>query len=154
LLSKTATWLELHKRHGRFFSSTIELYLIGVVQGSGKTLAYGLPILHFFLSHPPPPSTQKRPLRALILAPTRELALQISSHLNSVMTSIEFKARKEEEKAETSTTPNKHKPPPRVSIAAIVGGMSSQKQRRLLDRGLDILVATPGRLWDVLQDVS
>lgn len=67
------------------------------------------------------------------------------------MTSIEFK---KEEKAETSTTPNKHKAPPHVSIAAIVGGMSSQKQRRLLDRGLDILVGTPGRLWDVLQDVS
>ena len=46
------------------------------------------------------------------------------------------------------------KRPPHVSIAAIVGGMSSQKQRRLLDRGLDILVATPGRLWDILQDVS
>lgn len=44
--------------------------------------------------------------------------------------------------------------PPHVSIAAIVGGMSSQKQRRLLDRGLDVLVATPGRLWDIMQDVS
>lgn len=46
------------------------------------------------------------------------------------------------------------KTPPLVSIAAIVGGMSAQKQRRILDRGLDILVATPGRLWDIIQEVS
>jgi ATP-dependent RNA helicase DDX24/MAK5 len=46
------------------------------------------------------------------------------------------------------------KGPPLVSIAAIVGGMSAQKQRRILDRGVDILVATPGRLWDILEDVS
>lgn len=32
--------------------------------------------------------------------------------------------------------------------------MSSQKQRRILDRGVDVLVATPGRLWDIIQDVS
>lgn len=42
--------------------------------------------------------------------------------------------------------------PPLVSVAAIVGGMSAQKQRRVLDRGVDILVATPGRLWDIMQD--
>ena len=44
--------------------------------------------------------------------------------------------------------------PPHVSIGTIVGGMSTQKQRRILDRGIDILVATPGRLWDILEDVS
>jgi ATP-dependent RNA helicase DDX24/MAK5 len=49
---------------------------------------------------------------------------------------------------------NKRKGPPLVSIAAIVGGMSAQKQHRILDRGVDVLVATPGRLWDILQQVS
>jgi ATP-dependent RNA helicase DDX24/MAK5 len=44
--------------------------------------------------------------------------------------------------------------PPLVSVAAIVGGMSSQKQRRILDRGVDVLVATPGRLWDIMEDVG
>jgi ATP-dependent RNA helicase DDX24/MAK5 len=39
-------------------------------------------------------------------------------------------------------------------VAAIVGGMSSQKQRRILNRGVDVLVATPGRLWDIIEDVS
>lgn len=45
------------------------------------------------------------------------------------------------------------KAPPLVSVAAVVGGMSAQKQRRILSRGVDVLVATPGRLWDILQEV-
>lgn len=51
-------------------------------------------------------------------------------------------------------TPTASNGPPLVSVAAIVGGMSAQKQRRILNRGVDILVATPGRLWDILEDVS
>lgn len=50
--------------------------------------------------------------------------------------------------------PVKSKQPPLVSIVSIVGGLSVQKQRRLLTRGCDILVATPGRLWDLCQEVS
>lgn len=42
---------------------------------------------------------------------------------------------------------------PLVSIAVLVGGMSAQKQRRILDRGVDVLIATPGRLWDTLEEV-
>lgn len=42
---------------------------------------------------------------------------------------------------------------PLVSVAVLVGGMSAQKQRRILDRGVDILIATPGRLWDTLEEV-
>lgn len=48
----------------------------------------------------------------------------------------------------------KAKAPPLVSVAAIVGGMSAQKQKRVLERGVDVLVATPGRLWDVVEEVS
>ncbi len=54
----------------------------------------------------------------------------------------------------SATQATKSKGPPLVSVAAIVGGMSAQKQRRILDRGVDILVATPGRLWDILQEVG
>lgn len=42
---------------------------------------------------------------------------------------------------------------PLVSVAVLVGGMSAQKQRRILDRGVDVLIATPGRLWDTLEEV-
>jgi ATP-dependent RNA helicase DDX24/MAK5 len=57
---------------------------------------------------------------------------------------------KNDEAAEHASSP---KGPPHVSVAAIVGGMSAQKQRRILDRGVDILVATPGRLWDIMEVV-
>ncbi|KAH7920183.1 ATP-dependent RNA helicase [Leucogyrophana mollusca] len=145
--------------------------LVGVAEtGSGKTLAYGLPILHHILSHPRPPRTKRR-LQALVLAPTRELALQVSDHLDAFARSVEVplkeeaqeinlsdKSPKGKEKAkERSDKSADKKPvtagtPPLVSIAAIVGGMSAQKQHRVLNRGVDILVATPGRLWDLLEE--
>ncbi|KAF9788333.1 ATP-dependent RNA helicase [Thelephora terrestris] len=123
--------------------------VVGVAEtGSGKTLAYGLPILHKLLSRRKnPESKTRRPVRALILAPTRELALQISSHLNACLNGI----RTAEERS-TSKDPNMPNPPPPVSVAAIVGGMSPHKQKRILSRGVDVLVATPGRLWDIMQE--
>ncbi|OAX41619.1 ATP-dependent RNA helicase [Rhizopogon vinicolor AM-OR11-026] len=132
--------------------------VVGVAEtGSGKTLAYGLPILHHILSHPRPPRT-KRKLQALILAPTRELALQVSDHLSifariidvsKEAQDIDLRTNKGKEKQQEIKT---HNAPPLVSIAAVVGGMSAQKQRRILDRGVDVLVATPGRLWDILEE--
>jgi len=67
-----------------------------------------------------------------------------------MVTSIESSKGELTSEASTSTK----KPPPHVSIAAIVGGMSAQKQRRIIDRGVDVMIATPGRLWDILEDVS
>ncbi|OSD01508.1 DEAD-domain-containing protein [Trametes coccinea BRFM310] len=155
--------------------------VVGVAEtGSGKTLAYGLPILHHLLteaySRPIPNSKTRRPVRALILAPTRELALQVSSHLNACLTSFDIDsegavapdpegsqtegpARKSQNKGKgkakakpVKEEENRPKHPPLVSVAAIVGGMSAQKQRRILSRGVDVLVATPGRLWDIIQE--
>ncbi len=63
------------------------------------------------------------------------------------------KKGKGKEKA-TAEAAAKPKHPPLVSAAAIVGGMSAQKQKRILSRGVDVLVATPGRLWDIIQEVS
>ncbi|KAG8687963.1 ATP-dependent RNA helicase [Ceratobasidium sp. 395] len=110
--------------------------IIGVAEtGSGKTLAYALPILRHVLSQPPPNPASRRELAALVLAPTRELALQVCEHLKVM---VGPKSGLNEGGV------------PRVSVAAIVGGLSLQKQRRVLDRGADIIVATPGRLWDVM----
>ncbi|KAF9045738.1 DEAD-domain-containing protein [Hymenopellis radicata] len=98
--------------------------------GSGKTLAFALPILHSLLTTRPESYTPQ----ALILLPTRELALQVVQHIKSACTAVNGKS-----------------PTPVVSVAAIVGGMSSQKQDRILARGVHIVVGTPGRLWDVIQ---
>jgi ATP-dependent RNA helicase DDX24/MAK5 len=73
-------------------------------------------------------STSPAGVRALIFSPTRELALQITDHTKSVCSSIK--------------------------IATLVGGMSSQKQERLLDSKPELVIATPGRFWDWVQMVS
>ncbi|GLI61466.1 hypothetical protein VaNZ11_003859, partial [Volvox africanus] len=72
------------------------------------------------------PKPQKGPLRALILTPTRELALQVCTHLQAIGR------------------------PCGVRAAAIVGGISDPKQARLLAARPAVLVATPGRLWDLM----
>lgn len=107
--------------------------------GSGKTLAYGIPILEVFLESQQNPSgtsthadqkdNRKAPL-ALVLSPTRELAHQLSSHLAALFSGI------------PSTAPH---------VCTITGGLSLQKQRRQLETA-DIIIATPGRLWEVISE--
>ena len=105
--------------------------LMGLAQtGTGKTAAFGLPLLHRLLDigHPPAP----RRVRALILAPTRELVNQIAENF---MTFTKGTA---------------------VKVTMVVGGASLFKQAERLARGTDVLVATPGRLIDLIErgDVS
>ena len=89
--------------------------------GSGKTLAFGLPLVAQVGR-----GTSRRP-RALILSPTRELAEQI---------------RRELEPLATATGRN---------VLAVYGGVGMNPQRSALQRGVDILVACPGRLTDLIE---
>ena len=105
--------------------------LMGLAQtGTGKTAAFGLPLLHRLLDigHPPGPKN----VRALILAPTRELIGQIKDNFEVF----------------TKGTA--------VKVTMVVGGASLFKQAQALSKGTDVLVATPGRLIDLLErgDVS
>lgn len=99
--------------------------IMGLAQtGTGKTAAFGLPMLHNLItagSKPAPKTT-----RGLILAPTRELAKQIHDNLRSF-------------------TEGSH-----IKINLVVGGASLNAQANRLARGTDLLVATPGRLLDLL----
>jgi ATP-dependent RNA helicase RhlE len=98
--------------------------LIGVAQtGTGKTAAFALPILQR-LAENPAPATPKRP-RVLVLAPTRELAAQIQQSFSAYGKFM------------------------KLSSAVVFGGVSLQPQIRTLARGVDILIATPGRLQDL-----
>ncbi|KAF2870313.1 P-loop containing nucleoside triphosphate hydrolase protein [Massariosphaeria phaeospora] len=114
-------------------SSTIPEILAGhdvigkASTGSGKTLAFGIPILESFLSSPPASAGDKSPV-ALIISPTRELAHQLAAHLAALCSGGDFEG---------------------PSIATITGGLSVQKQRRRLEKA-DIIVGTPGRLWEVI----
>ncbi|BAH55278.1 DEAD/DEAH box helicase [Rhodococcus opacus] len=93
--------------------------------GSGKTLAFGLPMLARLARHEDRPAA-KRP-RALVLVPTRELAFQVVDSLNSYAGAMG------------------------LTVRPAVGGTPFTKQVDQLRRGVDILVATPGRLGDHLR---
>ena len=100
--------------------------LLGTAQtGTGKTAAFTLPLLQRLAGNPRRP--RKGTPRALILAPTRELAAQIRE---SIQTYGRFL---------------------RLSHTVIFGGVKQSPQVKTLNRGVDILVATPGRLLDLIQ---
>ncbi|HEY8309820.1 MAG TPA: DEAD/DEAH box helicase, partial [Gemmatimonadaceae bacterium] len=89
--------------------------------GSGKTAAFLLPILHKLIDRP------RGTTRALVVTPTRELAAQIADHLNEIAV---------------------HTP---ITSAAIFGGVGMSPQEHAFRSGVDVLVATPGRLLDHLR---
>jgi len=99
--------------------------VVGKAQtGTGKTAAFLISILAYFLEEEAPNAQKPGAPRALIVAPTRELALQIEKDAKSL---ARFTS---------------------LNVASVVGGMDYQKQRDNLGKNLDILVATPGRLLD------
>ncbi|XP_017685284.1 PREDICTED: ATP-dependent RNA helicase DDX24 [Lepidothrix coronata] len=73
-------------------------------------------------------SHKKRPLLGLVLTPTRELAVQVKHHIDAV---AKFTG---------------------IKTAILVGGMAAQKQERVLNRKPEIVIATPGRLWDLVKE--
>lgn len=101
--------------------------ILGCAQtGTGKTAAFALPILQYLAKNPPAPAPRKR-TRALILTPTRELAIQIG---------------------ESFATYGKHV---KLQTAVVYGGVNQNPQVTLLLHGVDIIVATPGRLLDLME---
>lgn len=95
--------------------------------GSGKTLAFGIPILERYLNLKAEGRKQRGPL-ALVLSPTRELAHQLRDHLTALCSGGTFDG---------------------PQVACITGGLSLQKQQRLLEKA-EIVIGTPGRLWEIM----
>ena len=89
--------------------------------GTGKTAAFGLPILHHL-------EIKSKHTQALIIAPTRELCLQITSELEKYSINLSG-----------------------LNIVSIYGGSSIQEQSRSIKKGAQIVVATPGRMLDMLK---
>jgi ATP-dependent RNA helicase RhlE len=100
--------------------------LAGAQTGTGKTAGFVLPILQLLSQNAPVKINGRTPIRALILTPTRELAAQVE---------------------ESVKTYSKHLP---LKSMAMFGGVNINPQKAALNRTLDILVATPGRLLDHL----
>ncbi|MEK3913057.1 DEAD/DEAH box helicase [Paenibacillus sp. FSL H7-0331] len=100
--------------------------LLGCAQtGTGKTAAFAVPIIQLLSEQQGRPNTQRR-VRSLILTPTRELALQISDNIVAYSQYTQLRC------------------------TAIVGGVSQKAQERALHLGADIVIATPGRLLDLI----
>ncbi|OWR31095.1 DEAD/DEAH box helicase [Saccharibacillus sp. O23] len=99
--------------------------VLGCAQtGTGKTAAFSLPIIQRLAAQPA--AGGKRPIRSLILTPTRELAIQIYDNIQAYSRYTDLRSQ------------------------VIVGGVSQTPQERELQRGTDILIATPGRLLDLM----
>jgi ATP-dependent RNA helicase RhlE len=99
--------------------------VLGIAQtGTGKTAAFTLPILQRLAGDPVQP--HRGATRALILAPTRELALQIDEALHQLGSEQECR------------------------IVAVLGGISRHMQAQRMRRGADIVVGTPGRIYDLM----
>ncbi len=90
--------------------------------GTGKTAGFTLPMLQLLAANKHP---KYRPIKALILTPTRELAAQIQENILAYSKYLDIKS------------------------AVIFGGVKAEKQIRIIKQGIDILVATPGRLLDL-----
>jgi ATP-dependent RNA helicase RhlE len=94
--------------------------LVGIAQtGTGKTLAYLLPVLRKMTY------SDQRDARVLILVPTRELVLQVAGEISKLT------------------------PYTTIRVGAVYGGTNINTQKKLIYEGLDIIVATPGRLLDL-----
>jgi ATP-dependent RNA helicase RhlE len=99
--------------------------LLGCAQtGTGKTAAFTLPVIHNLSEEPT--RRKRRPIRVLVLTPTRELASQIQASFDSY---------------------GRHRP---FRSMVIFGGVSQNPQVKSLKQGVDIVVATPGRLIDLM----
>ncbi len=101
--------------------------LLGCAQtGTGKTAAFAIPILQLLEKDRPKDIRGKRAVRSLILTPTRELAIQIQENLEAYGRHLQLKH------------------------LVIFGGVNQNPQTEELRKGVDILVATPGRLLDLM----
>ena len=92
--------------------------------GTGKTAAFLLATMHHLLINPPGPKRKLHQPRALILAPTRELAIQIYKDANALGKYTDLK------------------------LGLVYGGTGYEQQRAALKKGVDVLIGTPGRLID------
>ena len=100
--------------------------LLGIAQtGTGKTAAFALPILHRLAENKK--AAPRRSARVLVLAPTRELATQIGESFKTYGRNL------------------------KVTRAVVFGGVSIGKQIDILRGGVDVVVATPGRLVDLIE---
>ncbi len=103
--------------------------VMGAAQtGTGKTAAFSIPLLQKMLKHENPSmSPARHPVRAIVLAPTRELAVQVAANITNYAKQTNLR------------------------VAVVFGGMNMKEQTLELKAGVEVLIATPGRLLDHIE---
>ena len=118
-----------------YASSKVDL-IIQARTGEGKTLCYGIPICNYILNFYERSEEMIHKISpvALIIVPTRELSIQVKKHLDKIL-------------IDNSTQNSLYK----IKVLNLLGGMAIEKQKRELSRNPEILISTPGRLWELIE---
>ena len=118
-----------------YASSKVDL-IIQARTGEGKTLCYGIPICNYILNFYERSEEMIHKISpvALIIVPTRELSIQVKKHLDKIL-------------IDNSTQKSLYK----IKVLNLLGGMAIEKQKRELSRNPEILISTPGRLWELIE---
>ncbi len=166
---------DIQKKVLVYTNSKVDL-IVQARTGEGKTLCYGIPILNYIYNfYERAPHMQKiiSPV-SLILVPTRELGIQVKNHISALLKDYSFSSQdvgnevpdlvdeeekeKKREKNEIGKTNNnikekKEKFLYNIKIANVLGGFAKPKQVKILEKyNPEIIIATPGRLWEIISN--
>lgn len=114
--------------------------------GEGKTLCYAVPILNYIMNfydraHSSVKKTKKISPVAIILVPTHELGVQVKNHIETVMQNL------------SKSTKDKKIYIDNIRVANVLGGFAKAKQLKILNKyNPEIIIATPGRLWEIIDN--
>jgi len=175
---KFFTPTEIQKKVLVYTNSKVDL-IVQARTGEGKTLCYGIPILNYiynFYERAPDKIKKISPV-ALILVPTRELGIQVKNHISALLknNSIDYENEDDEipelvdqdntqeidklqgikKKINKNEKINKQKEKFyfNIKIANVLGGFAKPKQIKILEKyNPEIIVATPGRLWEIISN--
>lgn len=131
---------DIQKRVLQYLNSKVDL-IIQARTGEGKTLCYGIPIINYILNLYERAEDKIKTISpvALIIVPTRELGLQVSSHLSAIIKDI---SKSEDNKFYHN-----------IKIVNVLGGFAKPKQIKILNKYKpEIIIATPGRLWEIMEN--
>ena len=128
---------EIQKRVLIYTSAKVDL-IVQARTGEGKTLCYLIPILNYiynFYERNPKMIKKISPV-SLIIVPTHELGVQVKNHIENII----------KDKKSNKIDYN-------ISIANILGGFAKPKQLKILNKkSPEIIIATPGRLWEIIEN--
>lgn len=131
--------------------------------GEGKTLCYGIPIANYILNfyERAPEKARKISPVALIIVPTRELGIQVKNHITAILKDLNLEVEQETKendqqndlKLNNNKEGREEKLYYNIKIANVLGGFAKPKQMKILTKfNPEIIIATPGRLWEIIEN--